>query len=99
MNAVTRLSIRTISSSSRRQAMKPGTPIAGLDFLKNQDPVVSKERTEYPEWVNKLDKPAKTLAKLRKIDMWSAEEEEQKRFLKLSRRIKIKENNLDAGLS
>lgn len=78
--------------------MKPGTPIAGLDFMKNADPVVSKERSEYPDWVNNLTEGDATLGKLRRMDMFSAEEEEQKRYLKLTRRVKIKADNVDAGL-
>jgi len=81
-----------------KRAMKPGTPIAGLDFLKNVEATVSKERSEYPEWVNNLDKSATTLAKLRKLDMWEASDEDQKRYLKLTRRIQIKDKNIDAGL-
>lgn len=93
-----RQSIRSISSSTAKRAMKPGTPIAGLDFLKNAEPAVSKERSEYPDWVNNLDKAAKTLAKFNKMDMWEAHEDDQKRYLKLTRRLKIKGDNIDAGL-
>jgi len=78
--------------------MKPGTPIAGLDFLKNVDAAVSKERSEYPDWVNNLDDAGQTLAKLRKTDIWTADESDQMRYLKLSRRLKIKDDNIDAGL-
>jgi hypothetical protein len=91
-------SIRLISTSSAKRAMKPGTPIAGLDFLKNEEPAVSKERSEYPEWVNNLDKAATSLAKLKKVDIWEASDEDQKRYLKLTRRNQIKETNVDAGL-
>ncbi len=89
---------RLISTSTATKAMKPGTPIAGLDFMKNSDPVVSKERSEYPEWMNNLTKADATLGKLRRLDLWKAEEEEQKRFFKLDRRSKIKSDNIDAGL-
>ena len=89
---------RSFSSTCSAWAMKPGTPIAGLNFIKNAEPVVSKERSEYPKWVNNLTTPGTTLAKLRKMDMWSAHEDDQKRFLKLTRRIKIKEDNVDASL-
>ncbi len=78
--------------------MKPGTVIEGLDFLKNSEPVVSKERTEYPTWVNDLATPDITLAKLRKMDEEDATNKEMMRYLKLTRRRSIKENNVDAGL-
>lgn len=91
-------SVRSFYASTSAKAMKPGTPIAGLDFIKNAEPVVSKDRSEYPKWVNDLTKPGNTLAKLRKMDMWTANDEDQKRYLKLTRRIKIKEDNIDAAL-
>jgi hydrogenase maturation factor HypF (carbamoyltransferase family) len=78
--------------------MKPGTPIAGLDFMKNEDPVVSKERSEYPEWVNNLATPMPSLAKLKKMSVEETDESEQYRFLKLTRRNLIKDANTDAGL-
>ena len=78
--------------------MKPGTPIAGLDFMKNTDAVLSKERSEYPDWVKNLVEGDLTLGKLKRMDLWNAEEEEQKRYLKLERRLKIKADNVDAGL-
>jgi hypothetical protein len=78
--------------------MKPGTPIAGLDFMKNEDPVVVKPRSEYPEWINNLVTPMPTLAKLKKMSVEEANESEQYRFLKLTRRNTIKDANTDAGL-
>ena len=92
--------LRSLSTfpTIRLLAMKPGTPIPGLDFLKNIDPPVSKERSEYPEWINDLGKPMKTLAKLRKMKREAAEDDEQMRYLKLTRRKSIKESNIDAGL-
>lgn len=90
--------VRSFYTTTCAKALKPGTPIAGLDFIKNAEPVVSKERSEYPKWVNDLTKPGNTLAKLRKMDMWTAKDEDQKRYLKLTRRIKIKEDNVDATL-
>ena len=75
-----------------------GTPIPGLDFLKNADPPVSKGRSEYPDWINKIGKPMTTLAKLRKSNFTDLEDANMMRFLKLSRRKEIKENNIDAGL-
>lgn len=91
---------RSLSTQSTKplSAMKPGTPINGLDFLKNADPPVSKERSEYPKWVDDLSKPMATLAKLRKMDMEEAGEKDQMRYLKLSRRRNIREKNVDAGL-
>ncbi len=78
--------------------MKPGTVIEGLDFLKNSEPVVSKERSEYPAWVNSLATPDITLAKLRKMDEEDASDRDMMRYLKLTRRQTIKANNVDAGL-
>lgn len=89
----------SILPTSRLMAMKAGTPIAGLDFLKNADAPVTKERSEYPSWIDDLSKPMKTLAKLGKLDFEKAEEVDQMRLLKLSRRKEIKGNNIDAGLS
>jgi hypothetical protein len=79
-------------------AMKPGTPIPGLDFLKNVDAPVSKERSEYPDWINDLGKPMQSLARLGKMNIEEAEMGVQMRYLKLSRRKSIKESNIDAGL-
>ena len=78
--------------------MAPGTVIEGLDFLKNAEPTVSKERTEYPEWVSNLAKPDTTLAKLRKMHIDDATDKDMMRYLKLTRRLTIKANNVDAGL-
>lgn len=89
---------RTFVSSKVMPAMKPGTQIPGLDFMKNSDPAVSKERSEYPNWVNELEKPMVSLAKLKKMNFEEADLEEQKRYLKLSRRRTIKDNNSNAGL-
>ena len=92
--------MRSLSTMSTRplSAMKPGTPIAGLDFLKGADAPVSKERSEYPKWIENLEKPMVTLAKLRKMNFETAEEKDQMRYLKLDRRRSIKESNIDAGL-
>ena len=78
--------------------MKPGSQIPGLDFMNNVDPPVSKERSEYPAWVNNLETPMVSLAKLRKMNLKEADLEVQKRYLKLARRRSIKDNNSDAGL-
>jgi hypothetical protein len=77
--------------------MKPGTPIPGLNFMKGQDPPVALERSEYPAWVNDLEKPRVSLAKLRKMPIEESTDADQMRYLKLTRRAKIKENNIEAG--
>jgi len=48
--------------------MKVGTPIPGLDFMKDSDPPVSKDRSEYPTWVESLSKPLISLSKLNKME-------------------------------
>lgn len=89
---------RQVTSSARvLQAMKPGTPIPGLNFLKSKDPPVALGRSEYPEWVNDLAKPMVSLAKLRRMDEEDATDREKMRYLKLTRRIVIKQKNLEAG--
>eukprot|EP00559_Dactyliosolen_fragilissimus_P001270 CAMPEP_0184864964 /NCGR_PEP_ID=MMETSP0580-20130426/16521_1 /TAXON_ID=1118495 /ORGANISM="Dactyliosolen fragilissimus" /LENGTH=79 /DNA_ID=CAMNT_0027363947 /DNA_START=223 /DNA_END=462 /DNA_ORIENTATION=+ len=79
--------------------MKPGTPIPGLDFMKDKEkaPVVL-ERSEYPQWVSELAKPLTTLGKLKKMDIKDATDDDQKRYLKLTRRLEIKEHNIEASL-
>lgn len=79
------------------QAMKPGSIIPGLDFLKDEEQIKSKDRSEYPPWVNDLVKDQTSLAALRKIENDDATLAEMKRFIKLSRRIKLKEKNADAS--
>ena len=89
---------RQIASSAwTQQAMKPGTPIPGLNFLKGKDAPVAMERSEYPDWVNDLGKPLISLAKLRRMDENDATDKEKMRYLKLTRRIQIKGNNAEAG--
>jgi len=77
----------------RAYAMKPGTPIPGLNFLKDRDPPVALDRSEYPEWVNSLTKRDVTLAQLRKMPEEEATDREKMRYLKLTRRIEIKRKN------
>ena len=77
--------------------MKPGTPIPGLNFLKGVDPVVALPREEYPEWVNSLVQPKITLAKLRRMPIEEASDDDKMRYLKLKRRFKMKDNNEAAG--
>ena len=78
-------------------AMKPGTPIPGLNFMKNQDAPVSKARAEYPEWVSDLAKPMVTLAELRRMKWEDSTDRDKMRYLKLTRRIRIKGGNVEAG--
>ena len=90
--------LRSLSTPTRplRLAMKPGTPIAGLDIFKEKEAPVALERSEYPEWVNTLAKPMVSLAKLRKMPEEEASDKDKKRYLKLVRRLKIKEKNEEA---
>eukprot|EP00560_Eucampia_antarctica_P006901 CAMPEP_0197823838 /NCGR_PEP_ID=MMETSP1437-20131217/1153_1 /TAXON_ID=49252 ORGANISM="Eucampia antarctica, Strain CCMP1452" /NCGR_SAMPLE_ID=MMETSP1437 /ASSEMBLY_ACC=CAM_ASM_001096 /LENGTH=137 /DNA_ID=CAMNT_0043423201 /DNA_START=1 /DNA_END=414 /DNA_ORIENTATION=- len=80
-------------SSSAAVGMIPGTTIEGLDFKKNVDPVLSKERSEYPEWLSTLATPMTNLASLRKLPKEQASDVQMMRYLKLTRRIRIKELN------
>lgn len=77
--------------------MKPGTAIPGLGFLKGQDPPAALERSEYPEWVSGLPKPPPSLAHLRRMPEEEATDADKMRYLKLTRRLLIKENNVEAG--
>jgi hypothetical protein len=73
--------------------MKPGTPIPGLNFTKGKEPIVALKREEYPDWVNDLAKPKITLAKLRRMPEEEATDRDKMRYLKLTRRFKMKDNN------
>jgi hypothetical protein len=73
--------------------MKPGTPIAGLKIYKDQDAPVVLERSEYPAWVDTLTQPLPSLAQLRKMPLEQASDRDKRRFLKLTRRQKIRERN------
>ena len=79
------------------QAIKPGTPIPGMDFRKDQkeNPVVALE--SYPSWVSELATPQISLAKLRRMDEADATDKEKMRYLKLTRRRLLKENNQNAA--
>jgi hypothetical protein len=94
-----RLSSRTTRHMSfqpsyhRCMAMKPGTPIPGLDIYKDKDAPVAMERSEYPEWVNNLSQPLISLAKLRRMNLFEAEDKDQRRYLKLIRRQEIRKGN------
>ena len=85
--------------AGRRMAlpMKPGTPIPGLDFRKDRDPPVAKERSEYPDWVDKLAEPQPTLSKLRRMPEEEATDKDKMRYLKLERRQRIKADNEERG--
>ena len=77
--------------------MKPGTPIPGLNIRKDQDPPVALKREEYPEWVDTLAEPQISLAKLRRMPEEEATDREKMRYLKLTRRQKIRQQNEEGG--
>jgi hypothetical protein len=85
----------------RRQfAMKAGTPIPGLNFLKGKDPVVALERSEYPAWIKDLTKNSMgltPLSALRKLKFSEDNLSDYQRYTKLERRIIIKTNNSEAN--
>ncbi|CAB9521381.1 expressed unknown protein [Seminavis robusta] len=77
--------------------LEPGTPIQGMDFFKggdSQEPIVALDRNEYPGWVNTLASPLPSLAKLRKMPEEEADDKLKMRYLKLKRRMVIKESNI-----
>lgn len=76
--------------------MKAGTPIPGLDIYQDKEAPVALERTEYPEWLGSLAQPMVSLARLRKMPEEQATDKDKKRYLKLVRRLKIKEKNEEA---
>uniref|UniRef100_A0A7S2P8W0 Uncharacterized protein n=1 Tax=Leptocylindrus danicus TaxID=163516 RepID=A0A7S2P8W0_9STRA len=87
-------------SNRHLQAMPAGTDLRGFDFLKKHsegERLLAKPREEYPEWVSELAPGLKTLAELRKMEFEDATDKERMRYLVLSRRRLIKENNLDAN--
>jgi hypothetical protein len=73
--------------------LKPGTPIPGLDIYKEKEPPVALERSEYPDWLESLTKPLPSLATLRRMPEEEASDRDKMRYLKLTRRMKIKQNN------
>jgi hypothetical protein len=81
----------------RNLAMKPGTPIVGLDFLPKEPAPIALERSEYPEWVDSLAKPMPSIAELRRTPNEEASHSDIMRYLKLTRRIRIKQHNIDAN--
>lgn len=92
---VTRNNSRGIASIGRPVclAMKPGSPIRGLDIFKNSEPPVAQERSQYPSWISDLSKPLISLAALRRLPLENSTDKEQMRYLKLTRRGQIKEKN------
>jgi hypothetical protein len=94
------------STTPTPSALKPGTPIPGLEniYPKAKDPSQSKvptakPREEYPSWVYELGKPLPTLAKLKSMNIEDASDRDMKRYLKLTRRAKIKANNIERAKS
>ena len=95
------------STTSNLSALKPGTPIPGLESIypKAKDPSqpskvpIAKPRHEYPSWVFELGKPLPTLAKLKSMDIKDASDSDMKRYLKLTRRARIKANNIERAKS
>jgi Mitochondrial ribosomal protein L37 len=73
--------------------LKSGTPIPGLDIYKDKEPPVALERHEYPDWLESLAKPLPSLAVLRRMPEEEATDREKMRYLKLTRRVQIKNNN------
>ena len=65
--------------------------------MKDQDPPVALARSDYPEWINQLSQ--KSLAQLRRLSEDEATDREKVRYLKLTRRMMIKEKNEVAGAS
>lgn len=77
--------------------MKAGTDLSHFAVFKNQDPPKVLERSEYPEWVNDLEKPLISLAALRRIPNEEAQDVEIMRYLKLTRRMKIRQRNEESA--
>ena len=74
--------------------LKAGTPIKGMDFFsKDKEPIMALERSEYPEWVDRLASAPPSLAQLRRMNVEDADDYLKKRYLKLRRRMVIKANN------
>jgi len=84
-------------STSFNFAVPVGQELTGFDFLKSnkEKSVVALQRDEYPEWVDSLAKPLKTLAELKKMEFEDATDRERMRYLVLGRRKLIKDNNLE----
>jgi hypothetical protein len=78
--------------------MKPGTVLKSLGVVKNEEPPVVKPREEYPEWVGELATPSPTLAVLRRMPNETADDSDIMRYLKLSRRLRIRQQNEQASI-
>lgn len=85
------------ATSVQEMPMKAGTPLKDLAVFKGQDAPVTKERSEYPDWVNDLAKPQPSLAALRKIPNEEAKLHEIKRYLKLTRRQAVRQRNEESA--
>lgn len=93
------LAVRSFGSTPVQElAMKPGTSIQGLAIFKGQEPPVVKERAEYPGWVDTLADPMLSLAKLRRMPNEEAQDRDILRFLKLKRRLTIKQKNEESSV-
>jgi hypothetical protein len=73
--------------------MKPGTELKSLAVFKGHDPPKVLERPEYPNWINELVKPLPSLANLRKTPNEEADDKQILRYLKLTRRLAIRQRN------
>jgi hypothetical protein len=78
--------------------MKPGTVLKSLGVFKNEEPPVIKPREEYPAWIGDLATPSPTLAVLRRMPNEVAEDLDITRYLKLSRRLRIRQKNEQASV-
>jgi hypothetical protein len=81
------------STPANALPMKPGTELKFLAVFKGQDPPKVLERPEYPNWINELAKPLPSLARLRKIPNEEADDKQILRYLKLTRRLAIRQRN------
>mgnify|MGYP006180343401 CR=1 FL=1 len=88
---------RFISATKVCPVMKPGTVITGLQLKEGQEPIVVLKREEYPEWINTLATPKASIARLRQMEYNDdTPDVDLKRYLRLTRRALIKENNLES---
>ncbi len=78
--------------------LKAGTVLTFLDFVKEKEAPVVLPREEYPSWVSELVKPQVSLAALRRIPNEEADDPEIRRYLKLTRRQRIREKNEQASV-
>mmetsp|Transcript_8668 Transcript_8668/g.21151 ORF Transcript_8668/g.21151 Transcript_8668/m.21151 type:complete len:119 (-) Transcript_8668:249-605(-) len=85
------------SSAPANLPMKAGTPLTDLAVFKGMDAPVTKERSEYPDWVGELTKDKPGLAALRKIPNEEAELHQIQRYLKLTRRQALRQRNEESA--